>query len=604
MKEYKEWLEKLENINANDADDLKNMSEDDKKEAFGDMLSFGTSGMRGIMGLGTNRMNTYMINRLTKAMAAYILNNYKSWQDHIHGVFDSSFFEKEGRTPIYAHKRPLVLLGYDSRHNSFYYAHLISKLLKAKGIDALLYPHAAPVAMLTFLVRKLGAAMGIMITASHNPKIFNGYKVYNYMGYQISADEVAVIKEHIEKEDYFTFDIDISSFAGNEKKWAGKMANDDELKKEFDYIPMENYQIFTDHIVGLLPDTGKKDLKIVYTPLNGVGLNMVKEVLKRRGFDDFKNVKIQSVLDGDFPTCPSPNPEIHSVFDLSFKLRDEIDGDICLATDPDSDRIGVGLVHNGEKVIMKGNHMAMLMIDYMARAKGLSIKSDADKETWGNDSSFSVDFTSQNPILIRSVVSNPLVDVIANSYGASVVKTLTGFKHMCKVMNEMEEHAQLNRFLFAFEESIGYLCSNAFRDKDGVSGAMLVAEIAQYYKNQGKDLVDAVDELFERYGVLHEDTKNYFFEGVSGKEKMKSIMKYMRENIKTNIGNYKIKQVTDFLPGEILPSENLLQFDLEGGDLFFLRPSGTEPKLKMYVFSKTSTDGICKAFEDILETLK
>ena len=528
LAEYDRW-------NANTTEDhsehlyLDSLMADDRElyDSFYREIEFGTSGLRGIMGLGPNRMNRYVVTRATRGLADYL-----------------NEINPEGAK---------VIISYDTRNHSREFARVSAQILREMGIDSKMFRKPTPVPVLSYAIRKENADMGIMITASHNPKIYNGYKVYNSQGHQIVGDEAKVIMTKIHAWDYF-----------------------DVPKEEFEphYLPKEVSDAFLDSTVELIQDSlreiqgdSDKNIKIVYTPLNGTGRDFVLEALKRRAFTNVITVQSQEMPDGNFPTCPVPNPEKIAAYNEAFYTLDQEEGDIIIATDPDCDRVGVAMYFDGVKRILTGNQIGILLFDFLCS----NLSNVKDK------------------FAMRSIVSTALFDKIAGEHGVNVIKTLTGFKYMGKVMSGIESSGDINRFLFAFEESNGYLFNKDIRDKDGIGGALLIAEMAAYYKVIGTSLPEKLDEIYNYHGQYHDKTENYVFQGAEGRDIMEGIMTYFRDNIKGFLGGIEILEKIDYLKEEDDLKEDILEFKLRDHGIFIIRPSGTEPKLKAYFFGNRDT---------------
>ena len=512
---------------------------DEVADAFYRSLEFGTSGLRGIIGPGTNRMNEFVIARATGGLAAYLKEIYTD---------------------------PSVIIAYDSRKNSDAFAVKAARILSGAGIRVKLFPQIAPVSMLSYAITHLSASLGVMITASHNPKIFNGYKVYNENGYQIVGSEAKAIYREIVKLDYF------DSFSENE-----------EYIEEVDDKLISG---FTEKIASMADPSMKpflNDLSVVYTPLNGTGYRYVSRVFDLIGFQHYVTVPNQKNPDPEFTTCNVPNPEKITAFAEAFKLADEIGADIALATDPDSDRVGVAVSHLGMKVLLTGNQLGVLFLDYLCQTRTVR----------------------DGQIVIKSIVTTPLTDRIAEKYGLRVVNTLTGFKYIGEAITAMEKENRLEDYFFGYEESNGYLIDPFIRDKDGVSAVMLTVEMAAYYKFRGMTLMDRLYELYSEYGTCMDKTKNYFFEGPSGGIVMSAIMQYFRDDVNDKIDKSRISRKTDYLDApDGLPPENAIRFDMENGTVLIIRPSGTEAKIKTYLFETGPSSALEKEIARIIGQFK
>lgn len=541
VSEYRRWLEKTEGDGDTQAElaALKNEPEE-LAESFYKSLTFGTSGIRGILGAGTNRINRYVVRRVTKGLASYLLS--KSAE-------------------------PKAVISYDSREMSEEFARLTARVLSAAGVRAYIFPVLTPVPVLSFAIRELSCDAGIMITASHNPKIFNGYKVYNSEGYQVTGEVADDIQSRIEAVDYFdeipesTENIEVLS---------------DEVGEKFKLQILSEMPFNNDRICN-------EELKIVYTPLNGAGRNYVADVLSRSGFSQVTVVPSQAEPDSTFATCPVPNPEKITAYNEAFKVLDETKGDIIIATDPDSDRVGAALIHDGTKVLISGNQMGILMLDYMTKFK--EIKPDS--------------------FIVRSIVSTPLVDRIAERHGIKVIKTLTGFKYIGEIisLNDREEKDAGSCF-FGFEESCGFLPVPFIRDKDGISSALLIAEMAAYYKSRGKNLMERLSEIFDEYEVCIDRSRSYAFEGLEGEEKRRKVMEFFRSDMGALHG-VTVTDKIDYLKDDTgLPKADVTELVFDTGEHAIIRPSGTEPLIKVYLFVKSASSPAAEAIKKTMDAFQ
>ena len=539
---YNEWLEKadadpdlkveLENIKGND---------DEILDRFYRSLEFGTAGLRGVIGAGTNRMNVYTVGRATQGLADYLNDNYDS---------------------------PSVAIGYDSRIKSDYFSRESAEILAANGIKVYIYDELEPTPCLSYAVRKLKASGGIIITASHNPAKYNGYKCYNSKGYQMTDDEAAQTYEYIKKVDYFT---------GIKKVDFDSALSDGKIE----YIGEKLIESFLDEVQKqcINPDIVRKaDLKVIYTPLNGTGNKPVRKILDRIGVKNVYVVPEQEKPDGNFPTCPFPNPEIKQVFELGLEMNKEIGADILLATGPDCDRVGIAVPDDsGKLVLMSGNEVGAMLLNYILsqkKEKGL---------------------LSDNSIAVKSFVSTDLAEVIAKKYNCKFKNLLTGFKYIGELVTNLEAEGRASDFVMGFEESYGYLAGTHARDKDAVVASMLICEMAAYYKTKNMNLVDVMESLYEEFGFYANVVESYTFEGASGMEKMASIMDGLRTNAPSKIAGYDVVSVSDYEASKTvfangradekieLPKSNVLAYGLTDGNKLIVRPSGTEPKIKAYI---------------------
>lgn len=543
LAEYQWWLSAAQDPETRAGLRALAGSEDELIDAFCAHLRFGTSGIRGILGVGTNRMNEYVVRRTTQGLANY-LNQACS-------------------------RQPKVVISYDSRRKSDVFAMETAKVLRGNDIEVHLFPHLAPVSVLSYAIRALGCDMGIMITASHNPKIFNGYKVYGSDGYQIVGDVPGAILSEIDKLDFFS---------GIRESADGILNVSEDISKGFcrDVIAMSG----ADGVLG----RKLNDLSVVYTPLNGTGNLYVRRVLAGIGFTNLTVVDSQELPDCEFTTCPAPNPEKITAYNEGFKVLDQVQGDIIVATDPDCDRVGVSIYHDGMKVLLTGNQLGVLMLDYLCHVRP----------------------PKEGQFIIKSIVTAPLAERIAERYGLRVVNTLTGFKYIGETITALEREGRLDEYYFGFEESNGYLMDPFIRDKDGVSSAMLAVEVAAWCKANGKDLIERLHELYDQYGVCRDKTWNYFFEGPYGKMVMEDVMEYFRGNLVPGsaIGGRIVMEKTDYLEETGLPKSNVLAYKLKGGNQLVIRPSGTEAKIKVYVFEAESSALLKQEIEAIMEQFK
>lgn len=551
MKLYTQWLQKeLEDPCL--MQELKEIEGNQKEiyERFYTDLSFGTAGLRGIIGAGTNRMNIYTVRRATQGLAQYVRS-------------------KGGCCPS-------VAIAYDSRNKSELFAKAAAEVFAANGIKVYLYRELMPTPMLSYAVRRLGCQAGIVVTASHNPAAYNGYKVYNGEGCQLGTQASQEVLGEINGLDIFE---DIL-----------RLDFEEALEQDsISYIRQEVIDSYLDEVMKLSLDREicqDSCLKVVYTPLYGSGNKPVREILKRIGVADLYIVKEQELPDGNFPTCPYPNPEIRQALELGIKLMEEKDADLLVATDPDADRVGLAVRHQGECRLIGGNEAGVLLLDYICKqriAKGLM---------------------PANPIMMKSFVTTSMAEAVAKRYGVEVITLLTGFKYIGEQIGRLEKQGEQERFILGYEESYGYLCGAYVRDKDAVAGAMLMTEMAAYYKQQGKTLIDALDALYQSCGYYYNHVDNIAFEGSDGMHKMAGIMKKLYENPPVELAGCKVEQVYDYSKRQkrsaegpqliALPATDAIALELEGGHMLVVRPSGTEPKLKVYYMIKAQTQDQCE----------
>jgi len=556
--------------------------EEEIHEAFYRDLEFGTAGLRGIMGPGTNRMNIVVIRRVTQGIANYFLRRSA---------------ESSAVDPSVA---PTVAISYDSRKNSRLFAETTASVLAANGIPAYIFRQMMPVPALSFVTRHLKCQMGIMITASHNPKEYNGFKVYGPDGGQILSAVADEILAEINLVDYF-----------NEPK---SMPFEEALQGTCQYISEEVEGAYLQAVMDLSTGEDLSGFNLVYTPLNGAGLGPVWTTLSSAGLKQFHVVPEQKNPDGDFPTCPQPNPELPEVYKLAMALASEKNADLILATDPDSDRVGMAIPREeqGETTtktqggfwsyrVLTGNEMAILLLDYLIHTKPLP----------------------ENPLIIRTIVSTPLVDYIAKMLHGEIKKTLIGFKYIGAILTQMEKEGDVDRFLFGFEEGNGFLASAYVRDKDAVGTSLLLCQMAAYHKRQGISLSKVLARIYQRHGFFREKVLSFEFEGAKGVDTMNAIMERFRDGQREDFLGKKAIKVTDYLEGLThylgssgtscdmaigmkptgLPKENIMRFLYDDNTSFVVRPSGTEPKLKIYLFASGEEADIVEAQLEQLEAL-
>ncbi len=538
-KEYLRWCEAVgEDYLQAELGEIKG-NDEAIKERFLLNLEFGTAGLRGVLGAGTNRMNIYTVGKATQGLA--------------------NFLKSENENPV-------VTISYDSRIRSDEFAQVAAQILAANGVKVYLYDALAPVPMLSFATRAHKSDAGIMITASHNPAKYNGYKVYGPDGCQMTSESADKVLAEINKLDIFA---DIKKADFEQAKAEGKI----------EYVSDEVKQAYYDWCLGQMMRKDifvKEPMKMVYTPLNGSGLVPVTTVLAKAGLKDITIVEEQRLPDGNFPTCPYPNPEIREAMQLGLDRVKELDGDVLIATDPDADRVGIAVKENDEYVLLTGNQVGILLTDYIAKTR---------KE---------LGTLPENPIMVKSIVSSSLADAVAESHGVETINVLTGFKYIGTEIKKLEEKGEEERFILGFEESYGYLVGSAVRDKDAVVATLLISEMAAYYRSIGSSINKALQDIYAKFGYYLNKVDSYEFEGLSGMDKMKDIMQGLRDKPLAKLGSlpvvaredYKTLVHKDELTGEEwhidLPNANILIYYLEGGHQVIVRPSGTEPKIKVY----------------------
>ncbi len=533
IQEYKRWCE-LAKGDADVEKELSDIAADEAKieDAFYRNLAFGTGGLRGVIGAGTNRMNIHVVAKASQGLADYIVK---------------SFPEKDRK----------IAVSYDSRIKSDLFSKVAAGVFAANGIKVYIYSELMPTPCLSYAVRALHCAAGIMVTASHNPSEYNGYKVYGADGCQITTEAAKTILAEIEKLEIFA-DVKTGSFEQGLESGAIEYISDDiytafvgEVKKQS--VLSENDQI-------------DKNVAIVYSPLHGTGLKPVLRTLNESGYTNITVVREQEEPDGNFTTCPYPNPEIKEAMSLGMEYAERYNADLLLATDPDCDRVGIAVkTPDGEYRLLSGNETGMLLLDYICRKR-------TENGTM-----------PQNPVFIKTIVTTDLAERIAAAYGVRTVNVLTGFKFIGEQIGLLEQQGKESSYIFGMEESYGYLSGGYVRDKDAVDGAFLICEMFAYYQTLGISLIDMLESLYKEYGYCLNTLHSYRFEGSKGFAKMQEIMRACRERI-TSIGGKKVVKVLDYAQGlDGLPKSDVLKFLLEDNCSVVVRPSGTEPKLKIYL---------------------
>ena len=533
-KEYERWCAKA-TADGDVAAELQTMDDAKMEDAFYRDLSFGTGGLRGVIGAGTNRMNIYTVAKASQGLADYL----------------NKHFDK-----------PSVSIGYDSRIKSDVFAKTAAGVFAANGVEVHIWPSLMPVSTVSFATRYLHTSAGVMVTASHNPSKYNGYKVYGADGCQITTEAAAEILAEIEKLDIFA---DVKSISFEEGVERGHIC----------YIPEEVYTAFVEEVKKqsvLFGETVNKDVAIVYSPLNGTGLKPVTRALREMGYGNITVVKEQEQPDGNFPTCPYPNPEIKEAMALGMEYAKKCHADLLLATDPDCDRVGIAVKDkNGEYVLLSGNETGILLLDYVCAQRVKHGKMPA------------------GPVMVKTIVTTDMGEQIAAHCGVQTINVLTSFKFIGEQIGLLEKQGKADRYIFGFEESYGYLSGGYVRDKDGVNGATLICEMFSYYATQGISLLDKLNELYQTYGYCLNTLHSYEFDGSAGFAKMQGIMKKFREEVGPgkrvdSFAGKKIEKVLDYSQGlDGLPKSDVLKYLLEGHCSVVVRPSGTEPKLKVYL---------------------
>lgn len=555
--ELRRWLQEVTDPEL--AAELLAIRNEEKEvhERFYRSLEFGTGGLRGELGAGTNRMNLYTVRQATQGFAAYLLSQNTA---------------------------PSVAISYDSRHKSELFARETACVMAASGVKVYLYRQLMPTPALSFAVLDRHCDGGVMITASHNPARYNGYKAYAEDGAQISGEIAAAVSAAIEKTDIFR-DVRLMDF--EEALASGTIEYIDDALIERYYAAVAAQ--------ALRPELAKTaGLRLVYTPLNGAGLRPVLTVLGRMGHTDITVVPEQEQPNGDFPTCPYPNPEILEAMQLGLALAEQRGADLLLATDPDSDRVGTAVLHHGKPRLISGNEMGVLLLDYLCRTR------------------LELGLMPQNPVAVRSIVSTTMADAVAAHYGVEMRQVLTGFKYIGEQIAHLEAEGHPERFLFGFEESYGYLAGGYVRDKDAVVASMLICEMAAWYKSRGKNLGEAMDDLYAQYGAYFNKVDSYTFPGSDGMAQMTALMQRLREAPLTTLAGRPVTGHTDYQAGVRceegkgetptgLPSANVMEFRFGAEGSVVVRPSGTEPKLKLY-YSLRAAD--CAAAEQAYAGIK
>ncbi len=508
-------------------------------DAFYTDLEFGTAGLRGVIGAGCNRMNVYTVAQATQGLAQYVLSQSD---------------------------KPSVAIAYDSRIKSDLFARTTAEVFAANGVKVYIYKELMPTPMLSFAIRYLKCDAGVVVTASHNPSKYNGYKAYDETGCQLGPEAADYVLNIMQSVDIFT-GVKTSDF-------------DEGLKSGIiEYIGEDVINAFLDRVESsrVSKNMDLSNLKIIYTPLNGTGNKPVRRILDRIGIKNIEVVKEQENPDGNFPTVPYPNPEIKQVFEIALEMAKSYKPDILLATDPDCDRVGIAVNVNGNYELFSGNDVGVLLLYYM-----LSVKKETGK-------------LPKNPVAVTTIVSTGMCKKIAADFGCKLIETLTGFKFIGEQITELAKTNEQDRYILGFEESYGYLAGSYVRDKDAVTASMLICEMTAYYKSKGKNLKQVLFELYEKYGYFFCAQKSFTCEGQSGIEKIKAITEELRANPPAEIAGSKVAVIKDIKTSVCknlktneetkinLPKSNVLCYYLEDGDSLIVRPSGTEPKIKIYI---------------------
>ena len=510
-------------------------------ERFYTALKFGTAGLRGVIGAGTNRMNIYVVRQATQGLANYVINKYG---------------------------KGAVAISHDSRIKADLFMIEAAKVLAANGIKTYITTELQPTPVLSYLVRYFKCQAGIMVTASHNPAKYNGYKAYGEDGCQMTDNAAQAVYDEITKLDIFS-DVKTMDF-------------DEAIEKGLiEYVDDSVYDSYLDCVLEQQVNPGiceDADISVVYTPLNGAGNKLVRKVLSKIGVKEINVVKEQEMPDGNFTTCPYPNPEIKEALQKGLELCEEKQPDLLLATDPDSDRVGIAVKdYDGSYRLITGNEDGVMLTNYILSCK----KANGT--------------LPEKPVVVKTIVSTKLINKLCEKYDCELKNVLTGFKYIGEVILNLEKKGEENRYLFGFEESYGYLSGTYVRDKDAVVASMLICEMTAFYKKQGKSLAEVIDGLYEEFGYYLNQTFAFEFEGAEGMQKMANLMSSVRENLPESVGKYKVVKVSDYqlkkeadlVTGEVepltLPTSNVIALHLEGDNVVIIRPSGTEPKIKLYI---------------------
>ena len=525
LAKYEKWKKNAAELSA----ELAKMTDAEIEDAFYRDLEFGTGGLRGVIGAGTNRMNVYTVAKASQGLANYVNKTYPACKK--------------------------IAVAYDSRIKSDVFSRVASGVFAANGLEVFLYPELMPTPALSFAVRYYGCSAGVVVTASHNPSKYNGYKVYGPDGCQITTEAAETILSEIERLDVFS-DVLRGDFDALVKAGKIKYIGEDCVTAFLDAVKSQSV-LFGDKI--------DRDVAIVYSPLNGTGRKPVTRVLRETGFTNVTVVKEQAEPDGNFPTCPYPNPEIREALQLGLEYADRLHADLLLATDPDADRVGIA-VRDGEGMkLLTGNEVGMLLLDYIASQRTKHGKMPAD------------------PVMVKTIVSIDMAERIASHYGIRTVNVLTGFKFIGEQIGLLEKKGHADSYLFGFEESYGYLSGAYVRDKDAVDGAFLICEMFAFYRTRGISLLEKLNQLYAEYGTCLNTLYSYEFAGVAGFSRMQDIMATLRAGL-PDVAGRKVEQALDYSKGiDGLPKSDVLKYYLAGNCSVVVRPSGTEPKIKIYL---------------------
>ena len=530
--EYLRWCS-LANEDKDLVVELNSIKCDESKieDAFYRNLEFGTGGLRGVIGAGTNRMNIYMVRKASQGLANYINKRYKN---------------------------PSIAISYDSRIKSTLFANTAAEVFAANGIKVFIYKELMPTPCLSWAVRELHCSAGIMVTASHNPSKYNGYKVYGDDGCQITTKAAEEILSEINALDVFD-NVKHGEYQSLLSQGVINIISDDVYTKFIERVKQETL---------LVDEQIDKSVRIIYSPLHGTGLKPITRILSECGYSDVIVVKEQEEPDGNFTTCPYPNPEIKEAMEVGISYAKKYNADLLIATDPDCDRVGIAVKGEKDYVLMTGNQVGVLLLDYICSQR---IKHNR---------------MPKEPVAVKTIVTTDMATVIAKHYGVEIKEVLTGFKFIGEQILYLEQQGKENNYIFGFEESYGYLSGGYVRDKDAVNGTFLIVEMFAYYKHLGISLLDKLDELYKKFGYFSNYLNSYEFEGISGFKRMQEIMKTFRDG-NPSFGQYKVNRVIDYSKGiDGLPKSDVLKMFLTDDVTLVIRPSGTEPKLKVYISIK------------------
>lgn len=544
---YQQWLEQATG-DPDLTEELRDVAgkEDEILDRFYKKLEFGTAGLRGVLGAGTNRMNIYTVGAATQGLADFLNANYE---------------------------HPSVTIAYDSRIKSDVFAVEAARILAGNHIKVYLFDELVPTPVLSYAVRYFRASSGIIITASHNPAKYNGFKCYDPNGYQMTDQAANATYQYIEKLDYFT-DIQKADFEAAKAQGLIEIIGQDVLDAFLTEVKKQQ----------LHPAACKEaGLRVIYTPLNGTGNKPVRKILSQIGIDHVSVVPEQELPDGNFPTCPFPNPEIRQAFEYALKLAAKEPADLLLATDPDCDRVGIAVPDSsGAYQLMSGNEVGVMLLNYLL----------SQRTALGT--------LPERPIAVKTIVSTELTAAVAKKYGCALKDLLTGFKYIGELVTELENQGEADRFVFGYEESYGYLAGTHARDKDAVVASMLICEMASFYKLQGKSLIDVMNEIYSEFGMCLNQVESFQFEGAAGMEKMAQIMETLRREQPEAFGGLAVEHFIDYEDSDKtgLPKSNVLSYKMGGGNGLIVRPSGTEPKIKVYLTAMGQDKGQAQALAD------